>query len=54
MLSDVNAKFYSVAEYLTAGNVTVVLKERIIFKRYTPKKHKDFRKKIYTLCDMSG
>ena len=49
MLSDVHAKFCSAAWHLTAGKVTVVLKERIIFKRCTPKKHKVFRKK-FTHC----
>jgi len=53
MLSDVHAKFCSASGHLTVGKVTVVFKGRIISKWCIPKKHKVFRKKIYTLCDMS-
>jgi hypothetical protein len=53
MLSDVHAKFYSVLGRLTEGKVTVVFKGRIIFKQCISMKHKLFRKKNYTLCDVS-
>jgi len=49
MLSDVNAKFYSVAMHLTVDKFTVIFKGRIIFKLCIPKKHKVFRKK-FTHC----
>jgi hypothetical protein len=54
MLSDVHTKLYSVSGHLTVGKVTVLFKGRIIVKRCIAKEHKVFRKKIYTLCDMSG
>jgi hypothetical protein len=45
------SKFYSPSEHLEVDEVTVKYKERVIFRQYTPKKHKHFGIKIYKLCE---
>jgi hypothetical protein len=48
-LSDAYAKFYSSEEHLAMYKVIVLLKVKLNFKKYIPKKHKCFGIKIYKL-----
>jgi hypothetical protein len=49
-LNDAYAKYYSSAKYLTANEIAMLFKRRVVFKQYTSKKHKWFTIKIYKLC----
>jgi len=52
-----NNKFYELynpTEHLAVDEVIVLFKCRVIFRQYTPKKHKRFGIKIYKLCDAFG
>jgi hypothetical protein len=52
--SDMYAKFYNLSEYFAAVEVTVLFKERVIFKQYISKKQRCSGIKIYKFCDMAG
>jgi hypothetical protein len=54
MLSDAYAKYYSPTEHLAVDEIIVLFKGRVVFKQYTPKKHKRFGIKVYELCDSKG
>jgi hypothetical protein len=54
MFNDAYAKYYSPTYHLAVDEITVLLKGRIVFKQYIPKKHKCFGIKIYKLCDPKG
>jgi hypothetical protein len=52
-LTDPYAKFYSPSEHLAVDEIFVHFKQRVIFKQYIPKKHKQFGIKHYKLSDMT-
>ena len=54
ILNDRFSKFYNPSEHLAIDEVIVKFKGRVIFRQYTPKKHKRFGIKIYKLCDETG
>jgi hypothetical protein len=54
VLKDTYSKHYPPSEHVAVDKVIILFKERIIFKQYTPKKHKCFGIKIYKLHHMSG
>jgi hypothetical protein len=47
-------KYYCTTECLTFDKTTVLFKGRVIFRDYTPKKHKWPGIKTYRLCDSMG
>lgn len=49
-LSDSCAKYCSPTEYAAVGEIIMLFKGRVIFKRCISKKHKRFGIKIYKLC----
>jgi len=49
-LIDSYAKCYHPTKHLEVDGIIVLFKDRIIFKQYIPKKHKQFGVKIYKLC----
>jgi len=46
ILNKMFSKFYSHSELLAADGVTVLFKGRVIFRQYTPKKHKTLASKF--------
>jgi hypothetical protein len=50
-LSDSYATYYSLTDHLAVNEIIVLFTGRVIFKQYIPKKHKQFWKKLYKLCD---
>jgi hypothetical protein len=53
-LNEAYAKYYSPTEHLEIDEIIVLFKGRVVFKQYTPKKHKRFGIKIYKQCDSKG
>jgi hypothetical protein len=49
-LNDMYAKCYHPPKHLAIDRIIVLFKDRIIFKQYIPKKHKQFGVKIYKPC----
>jgi len=47
-------ELYNPTERLAVDQVTLLCKERVVFRQYIPKKHKTFGIKIYKLCDSLG
>jgi hypothetical protein len=41
-LNDAYAKYYSPTEHLAVDEIIMLLKGRVVFKQYIPKKHKRF------------
>jgi len=54
ILNEKLSKFYSLSEHPAVYEFIVKFKERIIFLKYIPKKHKRFGIRIYKLCDETG
>jgi hypothetical protein len=50
-LNDAYAKYYRPTKHSAGDGVTVLFKERVVFKQYIPKKHKCFGIKIYKICN---
>jgi len=50
ILNKTFSKFYSPSEHLVVDEVTVLLKGRVIFLQYIPKKRERFGIKIYKTC----
>jgi hypothetical protein len=50
ILNTAFSKFYNPSENLAIYEVIVLLKGRVLFKQYIPKKHKRFGIKMYKLC----
>ena len=48
------SKFYSPSEHLAVDEVIVLFKGRVIFQKYTSKKHKRCGITIYKSCDKTG
>jgi hypothetical protein len=53
-LSGTYAGLYNPYEHLFVGEIILIFKGRVIFRKYIPKKRKCFGVKVYKLCDMSG
>ena len=54
ILNEKYSQFYSPSEHLAIDEVIVKFKGHVIFRQYTPKKHKRVAIKIYKLCDETG
>ena len=54
ILNEKYSQYYSPSEHLAVDEVIVKFKGHVIFRQYTPKKHKRFGIKIYKLCDETG
>jgi len=54
ILNETFSKFCSTSEHLVVGEVIILFKERVIFRRYHPMKHKHFDIKMYKPCDETG
>ena len=54
ILNKTFSKFHSPSERLAVDEVTVLLKGRVIYRKYIPKKHKCFGFNIYKPCDETG
>ena len=50
-LSDSNDKYYSLTDHLAVVEFILLLKGRVIFREFIPKKHKRFGIKLCKLCD---
>jgi len=48
------SKYYNPTEQLAVHEFTVLFKDKVIFERYIPKKHKRFGIKVYKRCDCNG
>jgi len=53
-LNNSYAKYCSPTKHLAVDDIIVFFKGRVIFKQYTPKKHKRFGIKLYKPCDSKG
>jgi hypothetical protein len=53
-LNDAYAKTCVPTEYLAADKIIVLFNDKVIFRQYTPNKHKWFWMKIYKLCKSKG
>ena len=53
-LSDSCATHNSLTKHSAVYEIIVLLKVRVIFEQYTPKKHKQFGLKLYKLYDSKG
>ena len=53
-LSDSYGKYYSLTEHLAVDEIIVHFEGRVIFRQYTPKKHRCFWIELYKLCDSKG
>lgn len=53
-LNNSYAKYYSLTEHLVVDEIIVLFKGRVIFKRYIPKKCKQYGIQLYKLCDYMG
>jgi len=53
-LSNSYAKYNSCTRHLAADEITVLIKSRIIFKQYIPKKHMQSGINLYKLCGSKG
>ena len=54
ILNKTFSNFYSPSEQLAVDEVVILLKRRVIFRQYIPKKHKRFGIKIYKPHDETG
>lgn len=52
-LNNSYAKYYSPTEHLPVMK-SLYSSKVVIFTQYTPKQHKQFGTKLYTLCDTNG
>jgi hypothetical protein len=50
-LSDSCAKYCSLTEHLAVDGLIVLFNDRVVLKKYIPKKHKWFGTKIYKLTN---
>lgn len=50
-LSDSYAKYYSLTDHSAVAEIILLLKVRVIFREFIPKKHKRFGIKLDKLCD---
>jgi len=53
-LNNSYVKYYSLTEHLVVDEIIVLFKGRVIFKRYIPKKRKQFGIQLYKVCDYMG
>jgi hypothetical protein len=49
--SDLYVKYYSPTECLSAVEIIVIFKARVVIKQYMPKKYRWFGIKVYRLSD---
>jgi hypothetical protein len=52
MINSAYVNYYNLSEHVAADEVTVLVKQRIIFKQYIESKSFDI--KMFKLCDLTG